>query len=77
MDFAGAVRLSGYTHGHLRRLFRSGQLRNVGTEAAPAFIASELPRKPTHPLATEILVLHARNGVNSRVQVARAVVSGD
>lgn len=77
VDLAAAVFLSGYTRGHLRRLLRSGQLRNVGTEDAPAFIASELPRKPGQPRTTKILALPPRNGVNSRVQVARAVVSGD
>jgi hypothetical protein len=77
VDLAAAVCLSGYTRGHLRRLLRSGQLRNVGTEDAPAFITSELPRKPGYPPATKILALPTRNGVNSRVQVARAVVSGD
>lgn len=77
VDLAAAVRLTGYTRGHLRRLLRSGQLRNVGTDHAPAVIASELPRKPGQPRTTKILALPPRNGVNSRVQVARAVVSGD
>ena len=46
VDLAGAVHLSGYSRGHLRRLLRTGQLVNLGTDTAPRFNAADLPRKP-------------------------------
>lgn len=76
VDLAGAVHLSGYSRGHLRRLLRSGQLQNVGTENSPEFITADLPRKPGHiPGNTALAQLPAKD-VNSRLQVARAIVFG-
>src|SRR5215212_89851 len=46
VDLAEAKALTGYTRGHLRRLMRGNTLPNHGTEAAPRFLVSELPRKP-------------------------------
>jgi hypothetical protein len=84
VDLAGAVALSGFTRGHLRRLVRDEKLRNLGSETAPMFRASELPRKPGYVSGRAALTLHttplagpSNEGVSSRVQVARAVVFGD
>ena len=43
---AQAAKLSGYSEDHIRRLIRTGKLRNVGKPGAPRVLASELPRKP-------------------------------
>jgi hypothetical protein len=77
VNLADAVHLSGYTRGHLRRLLRTRQLRNLGSDIAPEFAASDLPRKPGYVPAHETLAPPPRSGVNSRLQVARAVVSGN
>lgn len=77
VDLAGAVQLSGYSRGHLRRLVRSGQLRNVGSEDFPEFLVADLPRKPGYPPNNKTLAQPLENDVNSRLQVARAVVFGD
>lgn len=77
VNLADAVHLSGYTRGHLRRLLRAGQLRNLGSDIAPRFTASDLPRKPGYVPAHEILAPPPKSGVSSRLQVARAVVSGN
>lgn len=53
VDLAAAVKLTGFTRGHLRRMYREGRLAIVGgDEAKPRFRAADLPRKPapaTHP----------------------------
>jgi hypothetical protein len=77
VDMAGAVQLSGYSRGHLRRLLRNGQLRNVGTDDSPEFHTYDLPRKPVYPPTNKILAQPLESAVNSRLQVARAVVFGD
>jgi hypothetical protein len=43
---AQAEARSGYGQDHIRRLIRTGKLRNVGKPGAPRVLASELPRKP-------------------------------
>jgi len=47
VDLATAVKLTGFTRGHLRRLYREGRLPIVGgDEDKPRFRAADLPRKP-------------------------------
>jgi hypothetical protein len=77
VDLTRAVELTGYTRGHLRRLLTAGKLRNIGTLEEPAFLASELPRKPGQPTPHLKLAPPAHASTSLRVQVARAVVSGD
>ena len=77
VDMARAVHLTGYTRGHLRRLLLAGTLRNVGTPDSPAFHISDLPRKPGYTSPRPRLALSSPTLSSSRVQVARAVVSGD
>ena len=55
----------------------TGKLRNLGTPEEPTFLASELPRKPGHPSTRLRLARPFTTSTSSRVQVARAVVSGD
>jgi hypothetical protein len=77
VDLAGAVFLSGYSRAHLRRLLRTGRLLNLGTDDAPRFNAADLPRKPGFCPAEQKACNPSQNGLDSRLQVARAVVSGD
>ena len=77
VDIGRAVQLTGYTRGHLRRLLLAGTLRNVGTPDSPAFHISDLPRKPGHASPRPRLAPSSPPLSSSRVQVARAVVSGD
>jgi hypothetical protein len=77
VDMARAVDLTGYTRGHLRRLLLGGTLRNVGTPDNPAFHISDLPRKPGCASPRPRLAPSSPPLSSSRVQVARAVVSGD
>jgi hypothetical protein len=71
-----AVRLSGYSRAHLRRLLRSGKLRNVGTPDEPEFLASSLPRKAAKSNKIEILAPGQSHPVYFSKQVARAIVRG-
>lgn len=75
VDMSRAVEMTGYTRGHLRRLLVAGKLRNIGTPDEPAFLSSELPRKPGQPASHPALVRHATLPPSSRMQVARAVAS--
>jgi len=46
VDLAGAAQLTGFTRGHLRRLFREGRLMPVRMEGEePLFSVADLPRK--------------------------------
>lgn len=75
VGFSAAVTLTGYTRGHLRRLLIEGKLRNVGTHEEPAFLTSELPRKPGQPNSNSALAPRTRPSPSLRMQVARAVAS--
>lgn len=75
VDMTRAVALTGYTRGHLRRLLLTGKIRNIGAQDEPAFLTSELPRKPGQPASHPTLVGQAVQSASSRMQVARAVVS--
>lgn len=49
-DLATAARLTGFTRGHLRRLYRERRLIPVGMEdGEPVFRVVDLPRKPGSP----------------------------
>lgn len=74
-DLPSAVSLTGYTRGHLRRLLTDGKLRNVGTPDEPAFLVSDLPRKPGPRFAQTRLAPRPAVSPSSRMQVARAVAS--
>lgn len=63
---------SGYTRGHLRREIRDGRLPNAGSEKEPRILRCNLPRKPGHAVASP-----GTRIAESRVQVARAVASGE
>lgn len=75
VDVTRAVEMTGYTRGHLRRLLVAGKLRNIGTPDEPAFLSSELPRKPVQPISHPALVRRGALSPSSRMQVARAVAS--
>ncbi|HET7462589.1 MAG TPA: hypothetical protein VFJ82_15150 [Longimicrobium sp.] len=46
VDLTGAAELTGFTRGHLRRLFRDGRLVAVRMEGdEPLFSVADLPRK--------------------------------
>jgi hypothetical protein len=64
-----AVALTGFSRGHLRRLYREGRLLAAGLERGePVFRVSDLPRKPAaRPTA-------ARPAPVSRAQFARELV---
>ena len=48
VDLSTAATLSGFTRGHLRRLYREGKLIAVAVERGePLFRVSDLPRKPS------------------------------
>jgi len=48
VDLTGAAQLTGFTRGHLRRLFREGRLVAVRMEGdEPLFSVADLPRKLT------------------------------
>jgi hypothetical protein len=72
-----AVELTGYSRSHLRRLWRTGQVRQLGTHENPEFHASDLPRKPGYVAGNKTLAKDEAPPVNSRMQVARAVVRGE
>jgi len=71
VDLAEAKALTGYTRGHLRRLMRGNTLPNHGTEAAPRFLVSELPRKPGLQRGA---VPGAASAGMTRSEAARAVI---
>ena len=75
VDLSAAVKLTGYTRGHLRRLLLEDKLRNVGTPDDPAFLTSELPRKPGQPSPNPALAPRTALSPSLRMQVARAVAS--
>lgn len=72
-----AVDLTGYSRSHLRRLWRTGQVRQLGTRENPEFHAADLPRKPGYITENKTLAEEETAPVNSRMQVARAVVRGE
>jgi hypothetical protein len=70
-----AVRLSGYSAAHLRRLVRERKLRNLGTAKKPQFLRSEIPRKPGYtPDNNKLASDSAQPHLSRYKQVARAVV---
>ena len=72
-----AVEMTGFSRSHLRRLWRKGdKVRRVGTDGAPLFYASELPRKPGYTPKNRRLAPDMEQQVNSLLQVARAIVKG-
>lgn len=75
VDLSTAVKLTGYTRGHIRRLVTEEKLRNVGTPAEPAFLTSELPRKPGRPSPDPALAPRVSPSPSLRMQVARAVAT--
>lgn len=72
-----AVELSGYSRSHLRRLWRTGQVRQLGTQENPEFQTADLPRKPGYVAENKTLAQDDGQPVNLRLQVARAVVRGE
>ena len=72
-----AVEITGYSRSHLRRLWRKGQVRQLGTQENPEFHASDLPRKPGYVSENKTLAEDEAPPVNLRMQVARAVVRGE
>ncbi|HEX6749880.1 MAG TPA: hypothetical protein VF092_21485 [Longimicrobium sp.] len=73
-----AVELTGFSRSHLRRLWREGdKVRRAGTEDAPLFYESELPRKPGYTPKNKRLAPDIEQPVNSLLQVARAIVKGE
>lgn len=77
VGIAAAVEITGYSRAHLRRLVRTGKLRNVGTNDAPEFIAAELPRKVRDSNTGESIALGNGQPVYFSKQVARAIVRGE
>jgi hypothetical protein len=72
-----AVELTGYSRSHLRRLWRTGQVRKFGTQENPEFQTDDLPRKPGYVAENKTLAEDEAPPVNLRMQVARAVVRGE
>lgn len=72
-----AVEVTGYSRSHLRRLWRTGQVRQLGTRESPEFHTEDLPRKPGYIAENKTLVEADTPPVNLRMQVARAVVRGE
>jgi hypothetical protein len=75
LDLATAEAESGYTRGHLRRMLKVGQLRNVGSATDPRILRGHLPRKPGYgvePVASACL-----QDASLASQVVRAVAAGD
>lgn len=52
LTIAEAAQLSGYSVDHLRRLISDRKLRNAGRKGAPRLLASELPKRPSRPVAS-------------------------
>lgn len=73
VDLSTAAKLSGFTRGHLRRLYREGKLIPVTVERGePLFRASDLPRKPGGGAAASDQPLPV-----SRAHVARGLTKSD
>lgn len=72
-----AVQLTGFSRSHLRRLWRTGRVRQLGTKEIPEFHAVDLPRKPGYIAENNTLAEDDARLVNLRMQVARAVVKGE
>jgi hypothetical protein len=73
VDLSTAAELSGFTRGHLRRLYREGKLIAVAVERGePLFRVSDLPRKPGGGPAASDQPLPV-----SRAHVARGLTSSD
>lgn len=71
VDLTTAAALSGFTRGHLRRMYREGRLiPAVIEEGEPRFRVSELPRKPAPASGAD----DDRSFPATRVQIAREVV---
>lgn len=68
--------VTGYTRAHLRRLVRTGRLRNVGSDAVPEFLLADLPRKLRND-EYENIADEQRRAVSLSKQVARAIVRGE
>lgn len=70
VDLSTAAELSGFTRGHLRRLYREGKLIAVAVEQGePLFRMSDLPRKPGGGATASNQPLPV-----SRTQIAREVI---
>ncbi|HYH80908.1 MAG TPA: hypothetical protein VEX86_13995 [Longimicrobium sp.] len=72
-----AVQLTGFSRSHLRRLWRTGKVRQLGTQENPEFHAADLPRKSGYVAENKTLAEDETQPVNLRMQVARAVVRGE
>ncbi|MDB4950436.1 MAG: hypothetical protein JWM27_3085 [Gemmatimonadetes bacterium] len=72
-----AVELTGFSRSHLRRLWRTGKVRQLGTQRNPEFNAADLPKKTGYNAENKTLAGSNTEPVNLRMQVARAVVRGD
>lgn len=78
VDLATAAAMSGYSRSHLRRLIRTGALRNHGTERAPALLISDLPRKPREDDGSNRSIDKSGYDIAYyRAQIGRAVVPED
>jgi hypothetical protein len=67
-----AAALSGYSQDHLRKLLRTGRVKNSGRKGKPLIRAADLPRKPG--------TLRAKASVStvvSRVKVACVAASDE
>jgi len=73
VDLTTAAELSGFTRGHLRRLYRAGKLIAVAVERGePLFRVSDLPRKPGGGATASDQPLPV-----SRAHVARGLTKSD
>jgi hypothetical protein len=69
VDLSAASELTGFTRGHLRRLYRDGRLIPAAVEDGdPLFRVSDLPRKPGATPAAD------RPGPAPRIQIARELI---
>lgn len=70
VDLSAAAALSGFTRGHLRRLYRDGRLVAAAVrDTEPLFRISDLPRKPGRTAAAS-----DRPGGAPHAQIARDVI---
>jgi hypothetical protein len=51
LKLSDAAAVSGYSRDHLARLLREGKLPNTGRKGAPRIRITDLPRRPSTPLA--------------------------
>lgn len=77
IGLAEAARLTGFTRGHLRRLVKAGTLPNHGTEREPAFLSTDLPRKPGYGVDVPVSAPGAERPANHPWLAARAALFGD